>query len=69
VLASCEVLRDEAGAVESWYALADGEIRELLEATLDADALAAARADGRTLSVDEAVQLAVGAAEAERPRP
>jgi predicted ATPase len=58
VLSASEVLREEAGQQESWIPATNERVIERIRETLADFAFEAAWSEGRTLSLDEALQLA-----------
>ena len=63
-LLSCfEALRDQIGVSEAWVARMNEETLSAIRARLDESAFAEAWEQGRTLTIEEAVALALGSAE------
>jgi predicted ATPase len=60
VLSASEVMREEAGQREGWIASVNEAIIARIREALDEDAFERAWAEGRTLGVDEALELARG---------
>jgi hypothetical protein len=63
VLSASEAMREQVGHVESWIAQENAEILALIHERLDDAAFERAWADGRALTVADAVELAASALE------
>jgi hypothetical protein len=67
VLSASEAMREEAGQWEAWIGRSNQIILDLVRAVLDENAFEHEWAEGRTLSVDEAVELALATTQAAAP--
>jgi hypothetical protein len=61
LLACFDALTDDVGSGEVWVQRMNDETRALVAATLDEAAFAAAREEGRRLSLDDGLALALAA--------